>query len=113
MPALRGRVVKHHVRIYLHESEKTADELKCEVCFNPASDIHHIQRRGMGGSKQADMIENLMALCRKCHNQHGDKKDDKEWLQELHNREMEKWPQEQKEQEEKAKRKNNMSSTAH
>jgi hypothetical protein len=30
-------------------------------------DLHHIQARGMGGSKHRDGIENIMALCRPCH----------------------------------------------
>ena len=87
--------MKPHVNIYLSASGKIADELKCEVCFNPATDIHHIQRRGMGGSKTADRIENLMALCRECHNRYGDRKHLKEWLQKIHNEEMEKWQKEE------------------
>ena len=31
-------------------------------------DIHHIEPRGAGGSKAKDYIENLMSLCRSCHN---------------------------------------------
>jgi 5-methylcytosine-specific restriction endonuclease McrA len=34
----------------------------------------------MGGSKIADTIENLMALCRNCHTEYGDKKQHKEML---------------------------------
>ena len=34
--------------------------------FNLDVDIHHIDARGMGGSHK-DYIENLVALCRKCH----------------------------------------------
>jgi 5-methylcytosine-specific restriction endonuclease McrA len=41
--------------------------IACEVCGATAVDIHHIESRGMGGSKHADTIENLMALCRTCH----------------------------------------------
>ena len=33
-----------------------------------AVDIHHLESRGMGGSKNKDYIENLMGLCRDCHN---------------------------------------------
>ena len=39
-----------------------------------AVDIHHIEPRQAGGSKLKDTIENLMALCRKCHLKYGDKK---------------------------------------
>jgi 5-methylcytosine-specific restriction endonuclease McrA len=45
----------------------TTDWIPCEVCRATAVDIHHIESRGMGGSKTADTIDNLMALCRECH----------------------------------------------
>ena len=48
--------------------------MPCEVCGSRAVDIHHIHRRGMGGSTDADKIENLMAVCRTCHIEYGDKK---------------------------------------
>jgi 5-methylcytosine-specific restriction endonuclease McrA len=38
----------------------------------------------MGGSKIADTIENLMALCRNCHTEYGDKKQHKEMLTATH-----------------------------
>ena len=44
-----------------------------------------IEARGMGGSKEADNIENLMALCRTCHVAYGDIKEYKERLQATHN----------------------------
>jgi hypothetical protein len=56
----------------------------CEICGAMAVDIHHIYARGMGGSNLKDVIENLMALCRKCHTEYGDISDLKEKLQELH-----------------------------
>ena len=44
------------------------DFVMCEMCMQDrAVDIHHIQSRGMGGSKSLDFIENLMGLCRECH----------------------------------------------
>ena len=43
--------------------------IPCEVCNAPATEIHHITPRGMGGSKKRDNIENLMAVCRACHNE--------------------------------------------
>ena len=44
------------------------EEIPCEACHKPATDIHHIDGRGEG----KDVIENLMALCRKCHSRaHG------------------------------------------
>jgi hypothetical protein len=38
----------------------------------------------MGGSKTADTIDNLMALCRECHVEFGDKKHYKELLVATH-----------------------------
>ena len=38
----------------------------------------------MGGTKKADVIENLMGLCRKCHIEYGDKKQYKEFLKDIH-----------------------------
>ena len=49
------------------------DPIRCEVCTKPAVDIHHVFARGMGGNKKADRIDNLMALCRSCHEKYGDK----------------------------------------
>lgn len=58
--------------------------IPCEVCHAPAQEIHHIQRKGMGGSKTKDYIENLMALCRRCHDKFGDRNDAKEFLRKIH-----------------------------
>lgn len=61
------------------------DFIPCEVCGAKAVDIHHIQARGMGGVKtKLDVIENLMALCRKCHTDYGDIKILKDTLKKLH-----------------------------
>ena len=54
--------------------------IPCEVCGKTAVDIHHIECRGIGGSKASDNIENLMALCREDHIKYGDKKQFKEFL---------------------------------
>jgi len=56
------------------------DAIFCEVCGKIAQDLHHIQARGMGGSKYRDNIENIMALCRPCHEFYGDKKQHKDFL---------------------------------
>ena len=36
----------------------------CEICNNESVDVHHLIYRSHGGT---DDIENLMALCRRCH----------------------------------------------
>jgi 5-methylcytosine-specific restriction endonuclease McrA len=70
--------VKKHIVVYLHHfNYDTDDFIPCEVCGAKAVDIHHIKARGMGGSNTKDVIENLQALCRKCHLDFGDKK---QWM---------------------------------
>ena len=64
--------MKRHVKIYLKEKrDTTADTIMCEIqstgCETVAVDIHHIEPRGMGGSKSKDVNENLIAGCRFCH----------------------------------------------
>jgi 5-methylcytosine-specific restriction endonuclease McrA len=77
--------MKNHTKVYLKEMGfSTTDWIPCEVCRATAVDIHHIESRGMGGSKTADTIENLMALCRECHVEFGDKKHYKELLVATH-----------------------------
>lgn len=62
------------------------DFIPCEVCGNKAVDIHHLECRGMGGSKDKDNIQNLQAVCRNCHIEYGDKKEHLEFLQNIHNK---------------------------
>jgi len=77
--------MKNHTKTYLkYFGYDTSDFIPCEMCGLKAQDIHHIEARGMGGSKHADTIENLMALCRKCHIDFGDKKQHKEMLKVVH-----------------------------
>lgn len=67
--------MKKHTKIYLDFfGYTTADFIPCEVCGAKAVDIHHIEARGMGGDPKGDkdVIENLQALCRNCHNAYGD-----------------------------------------
>jgi len=62
--------MKNHTKVYLKGmGYSTTDFIACEVCQGQAVDIHHIESRGMGGSKMRDNIENLMALCRTCHHE--------------------------------------------
>ncbi|MFW5889295.1 MAG: HNH endonuclease [Nanoarchaeota archaeon] len=77
--------MKKHTKIYLkYFGYGEQDFIPCEICGNKAVDIHHIERRGMGGSKLKDVISNLMGLCRKCHDKYGDKKQFKDWLKKIH-----------------------------
>lgn len=90
--------MKKHTKIYLDSFGYPPDpsiHIPCEIgkneynnCLNKATDIHHIDARGMGGSKDKDRIENLMALCRNCHNDYGDIKKYKEFLFAIHKKRM-------------------------
>jgi len=78
--------MKKHTKKYLYHFGYTdTDFIPCEVCHSKAVDIHHIEARGMGGSKLKDNIENLQALCRQCHLMYGDQKQYKELLIYSHN----------------------------
>jgi len=66
-----------------------SDFIPCEVCGAKSIDIHHVEARSMGGSKNKDFIENLMAVCRSCHIDKGDKKQHKDMLKETHKKFME------------------------
>lgn len=60
--------MKNHTKIYMKYFDYVQDDvILCEHCKKVAVDIHHIYNKGMGGSKNKDYIENLIALCRKCH----------------------------------------------
>jgi len=54
---------KHLIRARAHG--------RCELCRHPdaALDVHHRQRRGMGGTSSLDihLPSNLIAVCRRCH----------------------------------------------
>jgi 5-methylcytosine-specific restriction endonuclease McrA len=77
--------MKRHTNIYMnHFGYDISSLIPCEVCGKKAVDIHHVEARGLGGSKEADNIENLMALCREDHIKFGDKKQYKEFLKEKH-----------------------------
>ncbi len=77
--------MKKYTRTYLNYfGYDETDFIPCEVCNKQAVDIHHIEAKGMGGSKTKDNIENIMALCRECHLHFGDKKQHKEYLKNIH-----------------------------
>jgi len=58
--------MQSYIKTYLDYFDfKTESEVMCEACGKPAQDIHHVYGRGEG----RDVITNLMALCRKHHDQ--------------------------------------------
>jgi len=81
--------LKNHTKIYFqYFGYDVTSFIPCEICGKMANDIHHIHARGMGGTKKADNIENLMALCRNCHIEYGDKKQHIDFLVEIHNKKI-------------------------
>ena len=67
--------MKAHTKLYLdYFGYDSSDFIPCEICGQKAVDIHHIESRGMGGTKKKDVIENLQALCRQHHIMYGDNK---------------------------------------
>lgn len=76
--------IPKHVKVYMEYFDYvTQSEILCEACGRPSNDIHHINGRG----KDKDVIKNLMALCRKCHERAHGSKDyvSKEDFQYIHN----------------------------
>ena len=81
--------MKKHTKIYMQYFDYVLDDfIPCEVCGARAVDIHHIENRGAGGDKNKDTIENLMAVCRTCHLEHGDVPEKVDWLKQIHNRRL-------------------------
>ena len=81
--------MKNHINIYMNFfGYDESDIIFSEISGQPATDIHHIEARGMGGSKKKDNINNLIALTREEHIQFGDKKQFKEYLQGIHNKKI-------------------------
>lgn len=77
--------MNNHTKLYLKHFGYGDDSfIPCEVCSNRAVDIHHIVARGMGSGKGKDEIQNLMALCRTCHVEYGDKKQHMDMLMTKH-----------------------------
>ncbi len=84
--------MKNHTKIYYNFfGFVNSDFVPCEICGNGAVDIHHIDARGMGGNPNGDkdVIDNLQAVCRKCHDAYGDKKEFKEMVKKVHLKYME------------------------
>ena len=77
--------MQKHTKIYInHFGYTLADFIPCEICGGQAVDIHHIEPKGMGGSKTKDYIENLIAVCRKHHEDCHNSKDFNETAKNIH-----------------------------
>ena len=84
--------MQKHTKIYFDYFHYGIDSfVPCECCGCRSVDIHHIENRKKGGSKDKDYIENLMGMCRFHHEKYGDKKQYIDFLKEIHLNFMEKW----------------------
>jgi len=83
--------MKKYVKIYFdYFGYDTSDFIPCEVCGTKAVDIHHLDNKKMGGSKIKDYIENLIALCRKHHEDCHNSKEFNNECKELHKNNLKK-----------------------
>lgn len=81
---------KHH-KVYTEYFPSHTGYYSCEICGKKAEDIHHIKRRSEFGKKtkdQQDQIENLIALCRDCHNKAHANELTKDYLFEIHKKNL-------------------------
>jgi len=82
-PRVNGKPI--HTAIYMAAfGYGDADFIPSELSGQQAIDVHHVSCRSMGGTKNADRIENLMALTREEHMEYGDKKQYMEMLYRKH-----------------------------
>lgn len=81
--------MQKHTRVYLDYFGYSGFEyMPCEVCQSQVIDVHHIIFRSKFGSKTKhvqDSIENLIGLCRICHDKAHNGTYDKDYLKEIHN----------------------------
>lgn len=66
--------MQSYTKAYLKElSRDETDFIPCEICGAKGTEIHHIMARSKF-RELLDDIRNLMAICRSCHEQYGDRK---------------------------------------
>lgn len=74
--------MKKHVKNYMKYYDYAQDDIiLCEVCFSQAVDLHHIIYKSQGGS---DNVDNIIALCRTCHEQAHSNELSVDYLQAIH-----------------------------
>lgn len=79
--------MKTHTKLYLdYFGYDISDWIQCEIpeCGKQSTEIHHLTVKGMGGRKNSDVIENLIAVCRECHNKCHDHPEFNEEAREIH-----------------------------
>lgn len=79
---LRNDMAISYKKKYLkHFGYGEQDFIQCENCSASCSDVHHLKFRSLGGD---DKIENLMGLCRTCHDKAHNEPDYNEYLKHIH-----------------------------
>jgi 5-methylcytosine-specific restriction endonuclease McrA len=83
--------IQTHVKNYLkHFNYKLQEDCSCEVCNSHSQlEIHHIQHRSKQ-QPELDNVENCVCLCRSCHIKAHNNELTKKYLQDIHNRKLEK-----------------------
>ena len=61
--------MKPYVKTYYkYFSYDVSDFIPCEVCGAKAVEVHHLEPKSIAKAKE-NFIDNLIAVCRECHNQ--------------------------------------------
>ena len=72
----------NHVKVYLkHFGYGEQSYIPCEACTSRCVDVHHLIFRSHGGG---DSIDNLMGLCRDCHEKAHNDRSFNEYLKVIH-----------------------------
>jgi len=61
------------------------DFIPCENCSSRSVDVHHLKFRSLGGT---DVIDNLMGLCRECHDKAHNDPEYNEYLKHIHHKRL-------------------------
>jgi len=61
--------MKPYVKTYLtYFSYSEGDFIPCEVCGAKCVEVHHLEPKSIAKAKE-NLIDNLIGVCRDCHNQ--------------------------------------------
>jgi len=78
--------MKNHKEVYFKYFGISHGEfVPCEICQENTNDIYHIKARTINGIFLMNNIHNLMALCKRCYNNYGNKKKMMNDLIKIHN----------------------------
>lgn len=81
--------MKKYVSNYLkYFGYKLQSDINCTVCRLPAVDLHHIQYKSQGGG---DEVNNIVSLCRTCHEKAHKGVLTREYLQDLQDNKIAKY----------------------